>query len=135
MPDPGSQSVLHGPAEGGAGESTPIPPASVKGQPRPKPQTCPECSQEFRPIHSRQLFCCSEHKAAFHNRATVRGRTLTPMAMAARITRDGTRGDLNTGRMARRESRRLIDAWAREDREAGRMDMAAYMRARFRIGY
>lgn len=71
----------------------------------------------------------------FHNRATVRGKVLAPMAMAARITRDGSRGDTVTGKRARRESRHLIDQWAREDREAGRMDMASYMRARIKIGY
>lgn len=124
-PDQGTAPVLHGPAET----------ATAASRARPVRQACPECSHTFQPVHSRQLFCCADHKAAFHNRATVRGRTLTPMAMAARITRDGSRGDLDMGRIARRESRRLIDAWAREDREAGRMDMVEYMRARTRIGY
>lgn len=120
----GTQSVLHGPAGKPAKREAP----SMR-------HVCPECAQPFQAVHSRQLFCCPEHKAAFHNRATVRGRVLAPMAMAARITRDGSRGDMETGKAARRESRQLIDAWAREDREAGRMDMVAYMRERRRIGY
>ena len=117
-------SVLPGPTERAAGRSAPY-----------ARNTCPECVQVFRPVHPRQLFCCPAHKAAFHNRATVRGKALTPMAMAARITRDGCQGDTVTGKRGRRESRQLIDQWAREDREAGRMDMVSYMRARLAIGY
>ena len=96
---------------------------------------CPECRQPFQRIHPRQLFCCAAHKRTFHNRATVRGCTLAPIAIAARITRDGSRGDRETGKAARNESRQLMDRWAREDREAGRMSMVDYMRARARIGY
>jgi hypothetical protein len=116
-----------------------VPPAdSAKGKApswRPKRTTCPECNQEFQPVHVRQSFCSNEHKAAFHNRATVRGRTLVPVAMASRITRDGCAGDTDTGKRARRDSRRLIDKWAKEDREAGRMSMVEYMRQRHVIGY
>lgn len=96
---------------------------------------CPECAKPFRPVHTRQLFCSQQHKDTFHNRATARGRVLTPMAIAARITRGGSRGDIATGKLARRESQRLIDQWAREDREAGRMDMVTYIAARSKIGY
>lgn len=124
MPKPVTQSVLHGPARKAASDGAPA-----------SRHTCPECAQPFRPVHSRQLFCSPEHKATFHNRATVRGRALTPVVMAARITRDGTRGDMVTGKRARQESRQMIDTWAREDREAGRMDMVAYMKARLLIGY
>lgn len=96
---------------------------------------CPECNQVFKKVHPRQLFCCSEHKRAFHNRATVRGATLVPMAMACRMTRDGSRGAKGTGKAARREHRRLLDKWIAEDREAGRMSMVDYMQERWRIGY
>jgi hypothetical protein len=96
---------------------------------------CPECRQPFDRVHPRQLFCSEKHRKAFHNRSTVRGYALVPIAMAARITRDGCTGDRDTGKTARRESRRLMDAWAREDRAAGRMSMVDYMRARAKIGY
>jgi hypothetical protein len=89
----------------------------------------------FHPVHPRQLFCSNAHKTAFHNRWTVRGRALAPVAVAARITRDGSTGDTDIGKKARRESRHLMDRWAREDREAGRMTMVDYMRERWRIGY
>jgi len=102
---------------------------------RPKRKHCPECNEEFQPVHFRQSFCSNEHKASFHNRATVRGRTLVTIAMAARITRDGCAGDKETGKRARRDSRRLQDKWAKEDREAGRMSMVDYMRQRYAIGY
>lgn len=96
---------------------------------------CPECMEPFHRVHPRQLFCSPAHKKAFHNRATARGLTLAPVAIAARATRDGSTGDKDTGKRARRESRRLMDRWAREDREAGRMSMVDYMAARWRIGY
>ncbi|WOF43754.1 hypothetical protein KNJ79_01970 [Sphingopyxis indica] len=96
---------------------------------------CPECAEPFKAAHPRQLFCSNEHKTAFHNRATVRGRALTPIVMAARITRDGSRGDVETGKEARREGQQMMDRWAREDREAGRLSMVDYMRERRRIGY
>lgn len=60
---------------------------------------------------------------------------LAPVAVAARITRDGSTGDKEIGKKARRESRHLMDKWAREDREAGRMSQVDYMRERWRIGY
>ena len=96
---------------------------------------CPECAQPFKPVHPRQLFCSAAHKTAFHNRWTVRGRALAPVAVAARVTRDGSRGDTGIGKQARRESHHLMDRFAREDREAGRMTMVGYMRERWRIGY
>lgn len=131
-------SVLHRQPIDGESPDQALPADSAKGKApswRPKRTTCPECNQEFQPVHVRQSFCSNEHKAAFHNRATVRGRMLVPVAMAARITRDGCAGDTDTGKRARRDSRRLIDKWAKEDREAGRMSMVEYMRQRHAIGY
>lgn len=131
-------SVLDGPAQKPETGDTPAPgttgPCGITRAASVRPP-CPECTKPFEPVHSRQLFCCPAHKKAFHNRATVRGCALAPIAMAARITRDGCQGDTETGAEARRESRRLMDAWAREDREAGRMSMVDYVRARKRIGY
>lgn len=132
------KSVLHRPAESAdtatgatTGTTRPV------GAPAPASSAhrCPECSEPFRRIHPRQLFCSNAHKIAFHNRQTVRGRTLAPLAMAARITRNGSRGDTETGKKARSESTFLLDRWAREDREAGRMTMVDYMRERWLIGY
>lgn len=131
-------SVLDRPPEQGVTSDQVSPTDDVKRQAagwRPKRTTCPECNNEFQPVHVRQSFCSNEHKTAFHNRATVRGRTLAPLSMAARITRDGCAGDKETGKRARRDSRRLQDRWAKEDREAGRMSMIDYMRQRYAIGY
>jgi hypothetical protein len=96
---------------------------------------CPECLARFAPLQARQLFCSVEHKAAFHNRATVRGRSLTPLVMAARITRGGSRGDTVTGCKARRDSQQLMDRWAIEDRAAKRMSMTDYVRLRLAKGF
>ena len=96
---------------------------------------CPECGQPFSPVHTRQLFCSRPHYRAFHKRAEYRGGVLAPMMMAARITRGGSRGDKTTGAKARRNAEQLMDRWACEDREAGRMSMVDYMQARMKIGY
>jgi hypothetical protein len=131
-------SVLHGQPETGTTSDDALSTPSAKQKApswRPKRTTCPECNEEFQPVHVRQSFCSNDHKAAFHNRATVRGRTLVTIAMASRITRDGCAGDIETGKRARRDSRRLQDKWAKEDREAGRMSMVDYMRQRYAIGY
>lgn len=58
----------------------------------------------------------------------VRGRQLVPYAMADRITRGGSAGDKETGKMARAVYQRLISAWAAEDKAAGRMSMVDYVR-------
>lgn len=131
-------SVLHRPSEKAgkaSGASTGTIRAVEAPQQAPGYHRCPECSQAFKPVHPRQLFCSAAHKTAFHNRWTVRGRALAPVAVAARITRDGSTGDTDIGKKARRESRHLMDRWAREDREAGRMSQVDYMRERWRIGY
>lgn len=96
---------------------------------------CPECMGLITAVQPRQLFCSAEHKAAFHNRATVRGRVLTPLVMADRITRGGSAGDVTTGRRARRDAQRLIDSWARDDREAKRMSMVDYVCLRLAKGF
>ncbi|NIJ34304.1 hypothetical protein [Sphingomonas oligoaromativorans] len=87
------------------------------------------------PGHPNQLFCTDPHKQAWHNRQTTRGRVLTPLQLAARITRDGSRGDTVTGTYARQASRRLLDRWAKEDREGGRMSAVAYVSLRKSKGF
>lgn len=96
---------------------------------------CPECMRKFAPRQVAQLFCSGEHKAAFHNRATVRGRQLTPLVMAARITRGGHRKDPETGIHARRDAEHLMDQWVADDSAAGRMSMVDYVRLRRAKGF
>lgn len=95
---------------------------------------CPECLGEVtRPGGA--IFCTPAHKATYQNRMTVRGRVLTPLSMTDRITRGGTRRDKETGKRARHEAQRLIDAWVVEDREAKRMPVDEYVAFRRRMGH
>lgn len=91
----------------------------------------------FVPKQHRQIFCSPAHKSDFHNRATVRGRQLTPLVMAEREGRGGDRRypDADTAIYARQESRSLIARWASEDKAAGRMSMLRYAALRRRLGY
>ncbi len=101
------------------------------------PRECPECRKLFEPDRANQLFCCSEHNTAWANRATVRGRVLTPFSMVARITRDGTRGtpeEREIGKRAARKARELIQKHRDEDKAAGRMPWARYMILRVELG-
>lgn len=102
---------------------------------RPLRGHCPECMGRITAVQPRQLFCSAEHKAAFHNRATVRGRVLTPLVMAARITRGGSRGDKVTGCRARHDADGLMQEWVLADREAGRMSMVDYVCLRLAKGF
>jgi hypothetical protein len=108
-------------------------PANGNGK---KPRRCAECgapvdtSKEWR-----KMFCSNEHRTAYHNRQTVRGRKLVPLVMAERITRSGYCRDKATGILARQKSRHLMDLWVREDREAGRMPADEYVALRERLGF
>jgi len=102
------------------------------------PRPCPECMRLFEPKVRNQLFCSSAHNTAWTNRGTVRGRVLTPLSMAARITRNGTRGtpeERKAGREASNLHNQLIQRYRDEDREAGRMGSAEFIRRRLAIGY
>ena len=99
------------------------------------PRECPECGISFTPLDQRQLFCSPEHRTAWSNRATVRGRVLTPYAMAARQTRNGTRGDKPTGKRAAQISHDLMQRYRDEDREAGRMDAVRFAALRIKHGF
>lgn len=96
---------------------------------------CPECLTAYRPKVQRQMFCCADHKRAWHNRAVKRGAALFSLAMAARSTRDGTRGDKDTGKRASWQSNTLMQRWRDEDSAAGRMDQVGYLRRRFALGF
>ena len=111
--------VLHAPSETAVGRECP----------------CPECMALFVPTQPGQLFCSGAHRAAWNNRATVRGRVLTPLAIVARLTRNGTRGDRQTGQSAGHHANTLILRWRDEDREAGRMPWEDYLARRYRLGF
>lgn len=96
---------------------------------------CPECMNSFKPHQSNQLFCSIAHRAAWNNRAAVRGRVITPLAIVSRLTRQGTRGDGEIGRRASADLNLLIQRWADEDRAAGRMPHDQYLRRRYRCGF
>lgn len=103
----------------------------------PGSRRCPECLAPVSPSKAsggRNMFCCQEHRQAHANRMTVRGRRLTAIAMASRITRDGSTRNKGVGKSARRLSRQLMDRWIREDREAGRMPADEYHALRGRVG-
>ena len=102
------------------------------------PRPCPECMKPFEPKVVNQLFCCPAHNAAWNNRATARGRVLTPLALVARITRNGTRGspeERRVGREASNHHNALVQRHRDEDRAAGRMPWAEYMIRRYRVGF
>lgn len=96
---------------------------------------CPECGDAYRASHPNKIFCGPRCRDAHHNRDTVRGRVLVPLVMAARLTRGGSRGDVDTGRRARRDAEQLIDRWIAEDRAAGRLPATDYVRIRIRKGF
>lgn len=106
----------------------------VSGATDTRPQ-CPECLSPFKRRHPGQLFCTVAHRDAWNGRAAVRGRVLTPLAIAARVTRNGTRGDRATGARAASEAAALIQRWRDEDRAAGRMDHPEYLARRYRTGF
>lgn len=85
--------------------------------------------------HPHQLFCCDKHRAAWRARDTKRGRQVFAVAMVARITRDGSRGDKEAGKQAASEYRELLQRWKQEDAEAGRMPWVQYLKRRKAIGF
>lgn len=89
----------------------------------------------FVPVQGGQLFCTAAHRDTWNNRSTVRGRVMTPLAMVARITRGGSRGDRATGRRARADMERLIQRWRDQDADAGRMAWPEYLRRRYAAGF
>lgn len=84
----------------------------------------------------RKMFCSNEHRTAFHNRQTVRGRKLVPLVICARKLRGGDAryGLAHVGRESRRKAEALIAQWIAEDKAAGRMSMDQYVALRMRLG-
>jgi hypothetical protein len=121
--------MLHGPPETGTG--------APRGAPEEhRARRCPECLGAVdTALDWRKMFCSEEHRKAFHNRQLIRGRKLVVLAMAARITRNGTRRRPAAGLVARRRTEHLLDQWWMEDRQAGRMSMDEYLETRHRLGF
>ncbi len=98
---------------------------------QPVTRTCPECSAPFDAMHRKRTFCCPAHKLAFHNRCAARGKVLIPLAMAWCTKR----GSGDTAKRAFRELCRALDAFAAEDRKAGRAPMSDYVELGYRLGH
>jgi hypothetical protein len=115
------------------------PPQTGHQRIRYRERQCPECLTAFAPVVGHQLFCSTLHRRAWNNRATVRGAVLAPLAIVARLTRAGTRGDRETGKRAASDMALLIQRYRDEDRRAndgrGRMDQVQYLRARYAAGF
>lgn len=117
--------------------------ASAAGRVQPVPAplgraACPECGASAPRRAANQLFCTPAHRDAWNTRIAVRGKVAQPLAMVARITRDGTRGsqvERDTGRRAASELRYLLQKWRDEDRAAGRMDWPTYLALRYASGF
>jgi hypothetical protein len=118
-------------------KAAPVPLRDDAGAPRPR--CCGECGAVLaRAPGKRNIFCAKACRVAYANRMTVRGRQLTALAMADRMTRSGTRGKpeaRKAGAEASRRYRQLIDKFAAEDRDAGRISAVDYCAARQRLGY
>jgi predicted nucleic acid-binding Zn-ribbon protein len=96
---------------------------------------CPECGQRFHLNHPRQLFCKPQHKKDWESIARTRGLQYYAVALVQRQTRNGTRGDKETGRKANAEADMLRLRWREEDKAAGRMSAVDFLRLRYLHGY
>lgn len=110
-------------------------PTPRRNTPRHGFGTCPECLAEFEKHHANSLFCQPTHRRAFNNRMVVRGAVLAPLAIVARKTRNGTRGDRVFGAKASSDADTLARRWEAEDAAEGRMPMTEYMRLRYLNGF
>ena len=99
--------------------SVPAPKASRKTFHR----VCHECGAAFDTTHPGKEFCTDAHKKAFHIRNGKRGKVLCQLAMAWRNGR-GTKG---MAKRAMSEMCTLLDAYAAEDRKAGRPGADKYV--------
>lgn len=66
---------------------------------------------------------------------TVRGRVATPLMIAARLTRNGTRGNSISGYRASSDLDTLIRRWRREDDAEGRMSTVTCVDRRYALGF
>jgi len=120
-------------------DETPVPAPPLPNAPKHGWAICPECLGEFERHQADKLFCCQKHRRDWNNRAVVRGSVLAPLAIVARKTRNGTRGDITYGAKASQHADMLIRRWEAEDAEAndgrGRMTQQQYLRLRYQNGY
>lgn len=107
-------------------------------------RSCPECGETFTARHHAARFCSPAHQRQFHNRSMGRGKVAMPYLMAWRGTKSlkattaASRGsavdkvkrerDRAMGKFAFGNLCALADQFNREDREAGRPSMVAYVR-------
>lgn len=102
---------------------------------RKRAHPCPECGGEVIAAGPAAIFCSRSCKRAHHDRTERRGARLLPYVMAARQTRDGTRGDKETGAHAAHVARTLMERWRDEDAAAGRMSATELTALRIRLGH
>lgn len=107
----------------------------LQGRPVSEDPVCPECLRRFNPRNGQQLFCCAEHRTAWNNRWTVRGRQGMTLFAVAMKTRNGTRPNSPAfAARASKDANALARAWEREDVEAKRMTITEYNRRRYALG-
>lgn len=96
---------------------------------------CPECLRVFSPRQDAQLFCSPQHRDAWNNRWTTRGRTDMILAAVARYTRNGHRGGALFGQRASYAFDSHLARWRRDDALAGRMPLPAFIDLRYSLGF
>lgn len=94
--------------------------------------TCQECAATFIPRRVTQTFCCTAHRAAFHNRAMKRGKVIMPLLLTMTSLRAARRGTPEFAQCAQARAwvQELAGRWAREDKLAGRPSMATIVQAK-----
>lgn len=97
---------------------------------------CPECSETFTTDNPDRQFCDDGHKAAFHNRSSKIGRSLTPLAQAWRMGRNA-KGDSPEAKALRATAMAafgqmcaLLDHANGDDKKEGRQSKLAYVQKR-----
>jgi len=98
-------------------------------------RVCPECLKAFLSTQETQIFCQPEHRHAWDNRWTARGRKAMMLVAAARLTRSGTRNAGHFTDRASRDADCLLRRWVREDRAEDRMSLVEYIDLRYRYGF
>ena len=88
---------------------------------------CQECGAGFERRRADVLFCCADHRQAFHKRMANRGQLLTPFVMGWRL---GKQGKSETSTWAMRQMATLADKWNAEDKAAGRPPMSQLLETR-----
>lgn len=113
-------------------------PASARPDPPAGHRTCCNCPAVFKvPRGKGKMFCSAACETEYRNLLTARGRKAMLLVMAARQTRDGTRGkpaQREAGRKASARLAALTQEWRDEDRAAGRADAIDIYTLRLALG-